>query len=82
MLDACDVDGEIELAGELTAERTGVAPAGAQRAGSGGPLRRCEAAVTAYHTTDGLSNPKTEAINGRMKRGQTHRPGFRNCALT
>jgi hypothetical protein len=32
MLDACDVDGEIELAGELTAERTGVAPAGAHRA--------------------------------------------------
>jgi hypothetical protein len=32
MLNACDVDGEIELAGELTAERTGVAPAGAQRA--------------------------------------------------
>jgi hypothetical protein len=32
MLDARDVDGEIELTGELTAERTGVAPAGARRA--------------------------------------------------
>jgi hypothetical protein len=28
MLDARDVDGEIELTRELTAERTGVAPAG------------------------------------------------------
>jgi transposase len=41
-------------------------------------IRRWEAAVLAYYATDGLSNAKTEAINGLMKKVQRIGHGFRN----
>ncbi len=37
-------------------------------------IRRWEAAVLAYYTTDGLSNAKTEAINALMKSAWNGRP--------
>ena len=41
-------------------------------------IRRWEAAVLAYYTTDGLSNARTEAINNLMKKVQRIGHGFRN----
>ena len=41
-------------------------------------IRRWETAVLAYYTTDGLSNAKTEAVNGLMKKIQRVGHGFRN----
>ncbi|HSJ44974.1 MAG TPA: transposase, partial [Euzebyales bacterium] len=41
-------------------------------------IRRWETAVLAYYATDGLSNAKTEAINGLMKKIQRVGHGFRN----
>jgi len=41
-------------------------------------IRRWESAVLAYYRTDGLSNARTEAINGLMKKVKRIGHGFRN----
>jgi hypothetical protein len=45
-------------------------------------IRRWEAAVLAYYTTEGLSNVKTEATNALMKKVQRIGHGFATCATT
>lgn len=43
-------------------------------------IRRWEDAVLAYHGSDGLSNARTEAINGLLKKIKRVGHGFRNLA--
>jgi transposase len=41
-------------------------------------IRRWETPVLAYYRTDGLSNARTEAVNGLMKKVKRIGHGFRN----
>ena len=43
-----------------------------------GTIRRWEDAVLAYYHSDGLSNARTEAINGLLKKVKRVGHGFRN----
>ncbi len=43
-------------------------------------IRRWEDAVLAYYRSDGLSNARTEAVNGLMKKIKRVGHGFRNLA--
>jgi transposase len=45
-----------------------------------GTIRRWEDQILAYHRSDGLSNAKTEAVNGLMKKIQRIGHGFRNLS--